>query len=98
MVAIVDGPDADSGTCIEIGYAKGLGKKVIGVRTDFRGSEERGLNLMVARICTHLITAPSTTTTLGQLAEKIVKVLMDGVAPQGSQNTAAHRPEVTQVQ
>jgi nucleoside 2-deoxyribosyltransferase len=98
VVAIVDGPDADSGTCIEIGYAKGRGKKVVGVRTDFRGSEDHGLNLMVANICTHLLTAPSTSTTLGQLAEKIVTVLMDGAAPQESQVAAAHRPEVTQVQ
>lgn len=36
VVAILDGTDADSGTCIEIGYAKAKGKLVVGVRTDFR--------------------------------------------------------------
>ena len=81
VVAIVDGPDADSGTCVEIGYAKGRGKTVIGVRTDFRGSEDHGLNLMITNICTHLVTAPSTATTLDQLADRIIKVLIDGTAP-----------------
>ena len=50
-VAILDGADADSGTCIEIGWRKGQNPSapVIGVRTDSRVSEDRGLNLMLAR-------------------------------------------------
>ena len=40
VVAILDGPDSDSGTCIEIAYARAKGKPVIGVRTDF--SRRRG--------------------------------------------------------
>jgi nucleoside 2-deoxyribosyltransferase/predicted secreted protein len=48
IVAIIDGADADSGTAWEIGYATGLKKKVIAIRTDFRmaGSHER-VNLML---------------------------------------------------
>jgi len=48
VVAIIDGADADSGTSWEIGYAAGLKKKVIALRTDFRmaGSHER-VNLML---------------------------------------------------
>jgi nucleoside 2-deoxyribosyltransferase len=98
VVAIVDGSDADSGTCIEIGYAKGLGKRVIGVRTDFRGSQEHGLNLMVARICDHLITDPSTTTTLDRLAGSIVKVLMDGGIDHRPLAKSSRRPEAIQFQ
>lgn len=98
VVAVVDGPDSDSGTCIEMGYAKGLGKKVIGVRTDFRGSQEQGLNLMVARICDHLVTAPSTATTLVQLAGQIVKALMDEGVDHHPLDELARRPEITQVQ
>jgi nucleoside 2-deoxyribosyltransferase len=30
------GPSADSGTCYEMGYAKGLGKLVVGYTTDWR--------------------------------------------------------------
>ena len=39
VVAVLDGADTDAGTCIELGYAKGRGKLVIGVRTDFPHSE-----------------------------------------------------------
>src|ERR1051325_251698 len=36
VIAWLDGPDADSGTCFEIGYAYAKNIPVIGVRTDFR--------------------------------------------------------------
>jgi nucleoside 2-deoxyribosyltransferase/predicted secreted protein len=38
IVAVIDGADADSGTAWEMGYAFACGKKVIGLRTDFRRS------------------------------------------------------------
>jgi nucleoside 2-deoxyribosyltransferase/uncharacterized protein YbbK (DUF523 family) len=38
IVAIIDGADADSGTSWEMGYAFARGKRVIGLRTDFRRS------------------------------------------------------------
>lgn len=48
VVAIIDGPDADSGTAFEIGYAYAKGTPVIALRTDFRqvGSAEL-VNLML---------------------------------------------------
>jgi nucleoside 2-deoxyribosyltransferase len=48
IVAIIDGADADSGTAWEMGYAFARGKRVIGLRTDFRrsGSHEK-VNLML---------------------------------------------------
>lgn len=42
LVAIMDGPDPDSGTCWEVGYAYGTGKPVVLVRTDIRGLEGSG--------------------------------------------------------
>ncbi|MCA9832486.1 MAG: nucleoside 2-deoxyribosyltransferase [Thermomicrobiales bacterium] len=36
VFAVLDGVDVDSGTAAEIGYAFGTGKKVYGIRTDFR--------------------------------------------------------------
>jgi nucleoside 2-deoxyribosyltransferase len=36
VMAILDGVDVDSGTAAEIGYAFAKGKKVYGIRTDFR--------------------------------------------------------------
>ncbi len=38
VVAIMDGPDPDSGTAWECGYAFGLGKPVVLFRSDFRAS------------------------------------------------------------
>lgn len=36
VVAVLDGPDVDSGTAFEIGYATAKGKTVIGLKTDTR--------------------------------------------------------------
>jgi nucleoside 2-deoxyribosyltransferase len=36
LVAVMDGPDPDSGTCWEVGYAHGTKKPIVLVRTDFR--------------------------------------------------------------
>ena len=52
VIAVLDGADSDSGTCVELGYAYAKNKPVIGIRTDFRVSEDRGLNLMVSQLCT----------------------------------------------
>lgn len=38
ILAILDGNDLDSGTSAEIGYAYGIGKKIIGYRGDFRNT------------------------------------------------------------
>lgn len=40
IFAILDGPDVDSGTASEIGYAFCLGKRINGLRTDKRKSGE----------------------------------------------------------
>jgi nucleoside 2-deoxyribosyltransferase len=75
VVAILDGPDADSGTSFEMGYARGRGKRVIGVRTDFRGSGDHAVNLMLSNACSDLVMEPSTAATPRRLAERIVGVL-----------------------
>ena len=59
LVAILDGPCSDDGTCFEVGYAIAKGKPVIGVRTDFRESQERGMNLMLSQGCTEIVHRPS---------------------------------------
>ncbi len=50
VLAFLDGPDVDSGTAAEIGYASALRKRVIGLRSDFRKSgdnEAAVVNLQV---------------------------------------------------
>ncbi len=50
VVAVLEGADADSGTCFEMGYAYAKGIPVIGVRTDFRKSADDGfVNLMLSK-------------------------------------------------
>ncbi|MDQ1280419.1 MAG: hypothetical protein QG670_1682 [Thermoproteota archaeon] len=55
VVAILDGVDVDVGVAYEMGYAKALGKPVVGLKTDYRtfsGMEE--VNLMLAVSVTKL--------------------------------------------
>jgi nucleoside 2-deoxyribosyltransferase len=48
LVAILDGADADSGTCWECGYASAKGIPIVAVRTDFRGTgDTNGFNAML---------------------------------------------------
>lgn len=61
VLVILDGADADSGSCFEVGYAFAKGLPIIGLRTDFRGSGDRlGMNLMLTQSCDRLlITTPN---------------------------------------
>lgn len=78
VVSILDGADADSGTCIELGYAFARNIPVIGIRTDFRASEHRGLNLMVSHVCSVLISAYTERTP--ELATKITTAIENIIA------------------
>lgn len=50
IVAILDGPDVDSGTAFEVGYAFAKGKPVIGLKTDMRVfAKNEELNNMIAQ-------------------------------------------------
>jgi len=73
IMAILDGADSDSGTSGELCAAKVLNKRIIGIRTDFRGSgEDKGLNLMLSRGLDALIHFPSFNENIDELAGKIV--------------------------
>ena len=45
VIAALDGPDVDSGTAAEIGYAAALGKPVYGYRNDFRLTGDKGVHV-----------------------------------------------------
>jgi nucleoside 2-deoxyribosyltransferase len=56
IIALLDGQDSDSGTCIELGYAYALNKKIFGILTDFRSyytndHEPHRPNVMVWGVC-----------------------------------------------
>lgn len=75
VIAWLDGPDADSGTCFEVGYAYAKGIPVIGVRTDFRLSQERGVNLMLSRGCAAFVYRPSFDEDVDALARDIARAV-----------------------
>lgn len=72
MVAILDGPQVDDGTAWEIGFFFSQGKKILGIRTDFRRageSEKSRVNLMIE--CSCVMVASSTE----ELHSELVRLL-----------------------
>ena len=75
VVAVLDGSDADSGTAWECGYAHARGKPIVAIRTDFRGGEDQGLNLMLRRSSAAVVEHPSTDEDLSKLVEALLREL-----------------------
>lgn len=86
MVAVLDGCDTDTGTSWEVGYAYGKGKPVIGVRTDNREQQEKGLNIMLSRGCTSLVHRPDFDENLGALVKQIVAAVKSVIPGSGSES------------
>lgn len=62
VVAVLDGPDPDSGTAWECGYAHKIGRPIVGIRTDLRagGDDPKGsVNLMLIQCCNAFVTLPT---------------------------------------
>jgi nucleoside 2-deoxyribosyltransferase len=56
VIALLDGPDVDSGTAVELGYAYAKRKKILGILTDrraysFDGKTISKLNNMIWGVC-----------------------------------------------
>jgi nucleoside 2-deoxyribosyltransferase len=64
LVAIMDGPDPDSGTCWEVGYAFGVKKWIVLVRTDIRArmGSDGDNNAMLMEAATIRIDMPAAST------------------------------------
>jgi len=76
VLGIVDGADADSGTCWEIGYSYATGKKIVLLRTDFRGSGDAGgFNAMLCECTPYVINSKTYLLDLIQTLQKIEKDL-----------------------
>jgi nucleoside 2-deoxyribosyltransferase len=78
VVAVLDGADADSGTCFECGLAFGIGTPIVAVRTDFRGGGDAlpgqklaTVNLMLAEAASEIVHRPETTSDLDRVAAEI---------------------------
>ena len=75
VVAVLDGADADSGTAWECGYAYARGKPVVALRSDFRGGEDRGLNLMLRRSSNEVVEVPSSDEAIESVIAATLKAL-----------------------
>ena len=75
VLAWLDGPDSDSGTSFEAGYAYAKGVPVVGIRTDFRHNQERGVNVMLSRACAGFVHRPSFDENHENLAKDIARAL-----------------------
>jgi nucleoside 2-deoxyribosyltransferase len=76
LVAIMDGPDPDSGTAWEVGYAFGTKKAILLVRTDFRSlaGSAGDYNPMLTQAATARIDLPAASTT------EVISAILDALA------------------
>lgn len=78
IVANLDGPDPDSGTCWELGYGYGVKKPCIVYRTDFRlfeGADK--VNLMMTESADHVIYHSGSLTQLADRLDRVLRGLAD---------------------
>lgn len=78
LVAIMDGPDPDSGTAWEVGYAFGVRKPIVLVRTDFRmlAGNAGDYNPTLTQAATIRVDAPagSTTEVVGAVLDALERI------------------------
>jgi nucleoside 2-deoxyribosyltransferase len=78
LVAIMDGPDPDSGTAWEVGYAFGVRKPIVLVRTDVRtlAGNAGDYNPMLTQAATIRVDVPagSTTEIVGAVIEALTRI------------------------
>ena len=78
VIAVLDGSDADSGTCFEVGYAKARCMPIIGIRTDCRPSEAGASNAMLVGACDRIVKSDGSagiSSLAKSVAEAVIEVL-----------------------
>lgn len=75
VLCILDGPDVDSGTALEIGYAYAHKKPIVGFRSDFRSSEDKGVNLMISKVCSEILWLPTNRPESAEFVTKLAAAL-----------------------
>lgn len=80
LVAIMDGPDPDSGTSWEVGYAYAAKKPIVLVRTDIRSAagNARKYNAMLTQSATVRLDLPAASTT------EVVSAILDALRRVGA--------------
>jgi nucleoside 2-deoxyribosyltransferase len=87
IVAILDGADADSGTCFECGLAYALQIPIVVVRTDFRGGGDAlpgqalpAINLMLSQAASAIVALTQPAHSLDDVAAAVCRAL-SGINP-----------------
>ena len=57
VIGVIDGPDPDSGTCWELGYAYAKDTPCYAIRTDWRPGEDGTANCMLTQSCQSVVTS-----------------------------------------
>jgi nucleoside 2-deoxyribosyltransferase len=70
LLAVMDGPDPDSGSSWEVGYAYGKGKLIVLIRTDIRFGD---YNAMLTQSATVRLDLPAASTT------EVVSAILDAL-------------------
>ena len=88
LVAIMDGPDPDAGTCWEVGFAYGRGTPVLLVRTDLRdlAGAAGPYNPMLAESATTRLDVP------GALTSDVTGAILAALAGMDRGETAEIKP------
>jgi nucleoside 2-deoxyribosyltransferase len=82
VLAVLEGPDVDSGVALEMGYALALGIPVVGLRTDYREQQEKGLNLMLSQACRYLVREYAFGEDVEQLAAAVARRIDKVIDPE----------------
>lgn len=88
VVAVLDGPDVDSGTSWECGFAFALGKPVVALRTDIRrgGDTSTNVNLVLAESADSIIHWPAFQQDVKPLADLLAEHILRASAKRDGHN------------
>lgn len=75
VIALVDGPDVDSGVAWELGFAHAKNIPCYCVRTDFRKSEHKGVNIMIGFGATDVLYLTGYSGNQQQVIEALIQLL-----------------------
>jgi nucleoside 2-deoxyribosyltransferase len=76
VLAVLDGPDVDSGTAAEIGYAAALARPVVGLRTDSRCSGDNAASVVNLQVEWFIEESGGTVVTaLAQAVQELKRIL-----------------------
>jgi nucleoside 2-deoxyribosyltransferase/predicted house-cleaning noncanonical NTP pyrophosphatase (MazG superfamily) len=95
VVACLDGPDVDSGTAMEVGFAHARRIPILGYRSDYRSLGREGtVNLMLEHACAQLLWVP--TATEEALLDRLTEAIAEPLFPPSGKLVRHRIPDVVE--